>query len=58
MERYWGLWWSTDAELDIYKSDDRDGFARVNVVGNEDLGIQKGFDEYGGGCHIFIWGSS
>ena len=48
----------SDAELDIYKSDDHDGYSRVKVVGNEDLGIQKGFDEYGGGCHISIGVSS
>ena len=30
------------------------GYARVSPVGNRKLGLGKGFDRYGGGCHISI----
>jgi hypothetical protein len=44
------------AKLDIYKSEDPDnkGYATVTVSGNGDLGLRKGFDKFGGGCHISL----
>lgn len=46
------------AKLDVYQSDDPNnkGYASVTVNGNRELGVQKGFDKYGGGCHITLGG--
>jgi hypothetical protein len=46
------------AKLDIYQSEDpsNKGYASVTVNGNRELGVQKGFDKYGGGCHITLGG--
>ena len=46
------------AKLDIYQSEDpnKKGYASVTVHGNRELGVQKGFDKYGGGCHITLGG--
>ncbi|MEA2237575.1 MAG: hypothetical protein QOC81_2299 [Thermoanaerobaculia bacterium] len=30
------------------------GYASVSIQGNRDLGLTKGFDKYGGGCHITL----
>lgn len=38
------------AELSVYLG--QEGYVAINVVGNDDLRLRKGFDQYGGGCHI------
>ncbi len=43
-------------ELKVYESDrpNSKGYATVSVIGNDDLSLAKGFDEYGGGCYIEV----
>jgi hypothetical protein len=44
------------AKLFLYESKDpgSEGYATNHVEGNQDLGVKKNFDKYGGGCHITI----
>lgn len=44
------------AKLSVHEStvEGHEGYARVSVAGNQKLGLTKGFDEYGGGCHIAV----
>ena len=44
----------SDVKLDVYKSEIRDGYAKVTVVGNRDLSLTKEADKYGGGAHITV----
>ena len=40
-------------KISTYESDD--GYARVSVDGNPNLTLNKGFNKYGGGCHIGVY---
>jgi hypothetical protein len=45
------------SELSVYEPTDKPdqrGYAQVSVVGNSDLALGKGFDNYGGGCWISV----
>jgi hypothetical protein len=44
------------ATLHVFESKDEitKGYAKLMVDGNDTLGLQKGFDQYGGGCHITV----
>ena len=44
------------AELRIYEPTDpaSKGYATASVIGNDDIGLSKGFDKYGGGCQIKV----
>lgn len=44
---------SVPVTLDVYGLGS-DGYASVSIKGNRNLGLQKGFDQSGGGCHITI----
>jgi hypothetical protein len=45
-----------EAKLSVYEPTDEGstGYAAVSVAGNGDLGLNKGFDKFGGGCHISL----
>jgi|GEM_PF-5900620 hypothetical protein len=46
-----------NAELRVYRGED--GFVSVQVIGNDNLSLTKGFEQSGGGCHITlgrVWG--
>jgi len=45
-----------EPKLSVYEPTEEDsaGYATVAVPGNRDLALKKGFNKYGGGCHISV----
>jgi len=45
-----------ELSIHIWKEPEYEGSANVSVIGNEHFWLRKGFDKYGGGCHISLHG--
>ncbi len=45
-----------EMSVSVFESKDHDGYAIVSLAGNRNLTLNRGFSQYGGGCHIVVGG--